>query len=370
MVADEDMMPLSLRTLSKSPSTDHIINGIPIPKQMRLKNSSPDEWEAFVEEWASAGISNSYKLIRRHSGAGDMGIDVAGYVDDNGLFGAWDNFQCKRYSDSLSPSMVWVEFGKIIYYSFKNEYFPPRKYYFVAPNGVGGTLSRLMDKPDELKEKIRINWDGYCRSSITKTTDIPLTGEFLTWYEGFDFSIFSHKTLAELIQEHAKTCFHSVRFGGGLDPRPDPDTPPEDLTEKESRYIRQIFDAYSDHLKVKINSTLDITSSSKPQLGEHLLRQRVRFYSAESLRVFARDTVPPGTFDKLQSEILDGVIDICENTHLDGLARMNEVVNQSTRIALTSNPLVTVTHTKDRQGICHQLANEGKLTWVTGDEEV
>jgi hypothetical protein len=366
LIADEDMVPLALRAFQGNPSTDHVINGIPIPKEMRVKSFSPDEWEVFVEEWAN-GITNSYKNIRRHAGSGDMGIDVAGYVDKDGLFGVWDNFQCKRYSDSLSPSMVWVEFGKIIYYSFKNEYVPPRKYYFVAPNGIGTTLSKLMDQPDELKEKIRNNWDAYCLTGITKTTTIPLTGEMLEWYECFDFSIFSHKTLVELIKEHAKTPFHSVRFGGGLDTRPNPDIPPEYLTERESRYIRQIFDAYSDYLNVEINNTLDITS---PQLRKHLLRQRERFYSAESLRVFARDTVPPGTFDKLQSEILDGVIDICENIHPDGYSRMKEVVNQSTLIALTSNPLVTVTNIKDRQGICHQLANEGKLTWVPRDKEV
>ena len=364
------MKPISRRNVLKNPSIDHVINGIPIPKEMRVRGFSSDEWEVFVEEWASAGISTLYKLIRRHSGAGDMGIDVAGYVDDVGLLGVWDNFQCKRYSSPLSPSMVWVEFGKIIYYSFKGEYVPPRKYYFVAPNGVGTTLSKLMDKHDELKEEIRSNWNRYCRSGITDTTDISLTGELLEWYEGFDFSIFSQKTLVELIKEHAQTPFHTVRFGGGLGSRPDPDAPPEDLTEKESRYIRKIFDAYSNHLKIEINDVLDITSSSKPELNKNLLRQRERFYSAESLRAFARDTVPPGTFDKLKDEILDGVIDICENIHSDGLARMNEVIRESTHIALTSNPLVSVTHTKDRQGICHQLANEGKLTWVPGYGEV
>jgi hypothetical protein len=364
------MRPLSPQPLPRNPSIDHVINGIPIPKALRIKIFSPDEWEAFVEEWGSAAIDGSYHLIRRHSGAGDMGIDVAGYVDDDGLFGVWDNFQCKRYATSLSPSMVWVEFGKIIYYSFKNEYIPPRKYYFVAPNGVGTTLSKLMDKPDELKEKLRLNWDQYCRRAITETTDVLLMGELLEWYECFDFSIFSHKTVVELIREHAKTPFHTVRFGGGLEARPDPDIPPENPTERESRYIRQIFDAYSHQLKVKINDTSDILSSSNPELSNNLLRQRERFYSAEALRVFARDTVPSGTFDKLQNEILDGVIDICESTHPDGLTRMNEVIRQSTCIALTSNPLVTVTHIKDRQGICHQLANEDKLTWVPGNGEV
>ncbi|RZM79052.1 hypothetical protein DYY88_09810 [Leptolyngbya iicbica LK] len=370
MISDEDMRPISPQPPLGNPSADHVMNGIPIPKEMRLVNSSPEEWEAFIEEWASAGTVGSYKRIRRHSGSGDMGIDVAGYVDDDGLSGVWDNFQCKRYATSLSPSMVWVEFGKIIYYSFKNQYAPPRRYFFVAPKGVGTTLSKLMDNPAELKESIKNNWETYCLNKITTTANIPLEGDLLDWFEDFDFSIFSYKTAVELIKEHATTPFHSVRFGGGLDLRPAPDTPPETPTEKESRYIRQIFDAYSEHLSIDINSASDISSSLKPELNNHMLRQRERFYSAESLRVFARDTVPPGTFDRLQSEILDGVIDICEDTHPDGLTRMNEVIRESTRIALTSNPLVTVTETKDRQGICHQLANDDKLIWVPSGKEV
>jgi hypothetical protein len=368
LITSDDMRPILPPSPLGNPSTDHVISGIPIPKAMRVKSFSPEEWEVFVQEWASAGIAGFYKLIRRLSGSGDKGIDVAGYVDSDGLFGVWDNFQCKRYA--LAPNMVWVEFGKIIYYSFKNEYVPPRKYYFVAPNGVGTTLSKLMDKPDELKEQIRRNWDKHCRKKITETADILLTGELLDWYDHFDFSIFSHKSVLELIDEHSKTHFHAVRFGGGLSPRPDHPSPPEHYTEIESRYIRQIFDAYSDHLNVDINNHSDIISSSNPQLNSHLLRQRERFYSAEALRVFARDTVPPGTFSKLQEEILDGVIETCEGVHLDGFARMNEVIRYSASIALTSNPLVTVTHTKDRQGICHQLANEDKLIWVCRDKEV
>ncbi len=45
------------------------------------------------------------------------------------------------------------------------------------------------------------------------------------------------------------------------------------------------------------------------------LRQRERFYHAESLKNFARDTVPTGTFDALQDEIYHGVIDVCEDYH-------------------------------------------------------
>lgn len=292
-----------------------------------------------------------------------MGIDVAGYLSDAGLNGEWDNYQCKHYDKPLSPAMMWLEFGKVIYYSFKTEYLPPRKYYFVAPRGVGTTLANLMNKPEELKNRLHEQWDSKCKNEITKTASIPLTGELLEWFEQFDFSIFSYKTVRELIEGHERTPFHAVRFGGHLRPRPLPTPPPNEHAEQESRYIRKICDAYSDHLKTTVNTVADIPSSA-PYLRDHLLRQRTNFFSAESLRNFARDNVPEGTFDHMQDEVFHGVIDTCESNHTDGLARMREVLKQAAQISLTANPLRTVVQIQDRQGICHQLANDNRLTWV------
>lgn len=369
MITDDDMRPVSPRPSSATPPSNYVVTGVPIPKQARVTMFSANEWEEFVEEWCGS-LDDSYHLIRRHSGAGDMGIDVAGYLSDAGLNGEWDNYQCKHYDKPLSPSMMWVEFGKVIYYSFKNEYTPPRKYYFVAPRAVGTALSKLMDKPEELKSKLCEQWDAKCKNTITKTASTPLTGELLEWFEHFDFSIFAYKSVRELIEGHKQTPFHTVRFGGGLDPRPAPTLPPDEHAEQESRYIRKIFDAYSDHLGTTVDTVADI-SSSAPHLKGHLLRQRTNFFSAESLRNFARDNVPEGTFDRLQDEVFHGVIDICESNHDDGLERMREVVKQAAQISLTANPLRTVVQTQDRQGICHQLANDDRLAWVpnnTGEE--
>ena len=174
-----------------------------------------------------------------------------------------------------------------------------------------------------------------------------------------------------MIEGHSRTPFHAVRFGGGLPPRDidKEENPPSAYAEKESRYIRQLFDAYGDYLATPINSATDIQASSRPNLNNNLLRQRERFYSAESLRNFARDTVPPGTFDRFQNEILDAVIDSCEGEHDDGFARMSKVVQLSTQVILTANPLMSVVETKDKQGVCHQLANEDRLVWVPTETE-
>ena len=170
----------------------------------------------------------------------------------------------------------------------------------------------------------------------------------------------------ELITGHATTPFHSVRFGGGLLSRPKVTLPPKDHNVEESRYIQHLLNAYGDHLKIPVNDTLGLS----PSLSKDFLRQRERFYYAESLRNFARDTVPDETFENLQSEVFHGVIDICDDNHKDGLARMRATVTQAANVQISSNPLASVVRVEDRQGICHQLANNDKLIWVSKDGKV
>ena len=110
-------------------------------------------------------------------------------------------------------------------------------------------------------------------------------------------------------------------------------------------------------------------SCSNPKLKDDFLRQRERFYHAESLRNFARDTVPDGTYDSLQNEIYHGVVETCEKEHEDGLVRLRETLSQAGTVAIGSNPLASAVRVQDKQGICHQLANEDKLAWVPEGKE-
>lgn len=159
----------------------------------------------------------------------------------------------------------------------------------------------------------------------------------------------------ELIDGHAKTTFHSVRFGGGLPPRPASEIPPAEIAPSESRYIQQIFEAYSDNAGEEIANVSSL--SGKPDFQRDFLRQRERFYHAESLRNFARDTVPSGTFEELQENIYHGVVDVCESAHKDGLVRMRATIAQSAQIPITASPLASVVKVQDKQGICHQNTN-------------
>lgn len=366
------MVKPEFKDLSPNPqsglySAEHVISGIPIPKTKRIELFSADQWEEFTEEWATS-LASSYHKIKRFAGAGDQGLDVVGFIKNNTFDGGWDNFQCKYYDHSLYPSDAWVEFGKIIYYSFRGEYPPPHKFYFVAPKQVGTTLGKLLANPQGLKAELHANWAGYCQDKITATSSVVLEGDLLNYFDQFDFTIFDSTSLVDMVVGHASTPFHAVRFGGGLGIRPAPEIPDEHTVTIDRRYVRQLLAVYAEASgDIATPLTLAILDKNdKHKKSFH--RQRERFYHAESLRNFSRDTVPEGTYEQLQEDIYQGVVDICENDHDTGLECMQSTLSQAAKISIQSSPLASITRVADKQGICHQLVDDDRLSWVDENE--
>ncbi|MGX5885586.1 hypothetical protein MJS38_32910, partial [Burkholderia gladioli] len=360
-------MTESRKDIKKPPSPTTVVtaaqvaNGPVIPPQQRLLTYSPDEWEGFVEEWAYYCLATKYKHVQRFSGAGDMGIDVAGFADDKRLHGVWDNYQCKHYDHAIRPSDVWVEFGKVIWHSYQGEYAVPHSYYFVSPRGAGTSLSRLFANATKLREELIANWDKHVKDAITSTQEVPLDVKLRAYVDAFDFSIFDAKTALQLVDDHRTTPVHTARFGGGLPTRPASEKPPQEVAATESRYVTQLLGAYGEHTGKTI---ADPSALSVPKLKDHFRRQREAFYEAESLRVFARDSVPAGTFESLLDDIYDGVIDTHDSGHVDGYAKVCAVTKAARDMQITANALITCTNPKDRDGICHQLVNEERLQWT------
>ena len=338
-----------------------VANGPVIPPQQRILTYSPDEWESFVEEWIYYCLTAKYKHVLRFAGAGDMGIDVAGFVDDKRLRGVWDNYQCKHYDHAIRPSDVWVEFGKVIWYSYIGEYTTPRHYYFVSPRGAGTSLGRLCSNATKLRQELVANWDKHVKEAITTTQNVPLDAELRAYVDAFDFSIFDAKTALQLVGDHRASPVHTSRFGGGLPIRPASGKPPTEVAASESRYVTQLLGAYGEHTGTTIS---DPSALSVPKLKNHFRRQREAFYEAESLRVFARDSVPPGTFESLLDNIYDGVVDTHDEDHPDGYQKVCAVTKAARDLQITANALITCTNPKDRDGICHQLVNEERLQWI------
>lgn len=338
-----------------------IRSGPSIPPIERIKLFSADQWEAVVDEWASS--LPGYELVERAGGAGDKGCDVIATVDSSDPDSDWDNFQCKHYDHPLAPGDIWVELGKLCYYTHIGDYSVPRAYRFVSPRGVGTKLLNLIKKPEKLREGLIANWAAKCASQITTTKSVPLEGPLLDHVNAFDFTRIGHLPTPQLIEQHRATPYFAVRFGLGLPARPASPSPPETIAAEEIRYVGQLLTAYGDNQDTTYASPASLTVP----LMRHLQRARESFYCAEALRSFSRDTLPDGAFDNLQDQIFNGVVDTAEADHACGLTRVNATTTHATNLELTSSALLGRVEPNDRKGIVHQLANDDRLTWVPGD---
>jgi hypothetical protein len=343
-------------------SVSQFNSGPPIEPISRLFLYSPNDWESFIEEWVAAVLSDRYGKVVRFTGAGDKGIDIAGFVGSDGLDGSWDNFQCKHLTTTVSPTVAWPEIGKILWHSYGGSYKAPRGYYFVAPRGVGTKLGQLLAHAGNLKKELKSVWDKNISREITSKEVVPLSGDFADYVEAFDFSVFKWISPRELIEQHRKTPYFIGRFGGALPARPLPDKPPGDVQGHEQQYVAYLLEAYADHKKEAVPDVAKL-KQWKPLL-DHLGRQRESFYHAESLRIFLREKVEPGTYESLQDEVLSGVIDTAEDGHIDGFQCVKAVLVASQNLSLDAHPLGQSALVKDRHGICHQLANDDRLKWT------
>jgi hypothetical protein len=355
-----------------APTAAQVSTGLPVSKVKVLRIMEDEAWEEFTAEWlwARTAPRGEYVDLRRYGGAGDKGLDVVAFTTKNDFDGEWDSYQCKRYGQAgLMPTNIYLELAKLIYYSFTKAppfnkvHRTPRRHTFVAPHGAGTTLSHLLKNPQLLREKLRENWVTYCQDQLAEGLSVPLEGELLQYFDAFDFALFGDVTPATLVTEHAATPYHVARFGGGLPPRPEPDAPPSEPTESESTYVRKMLDAYGDHLGATVDTPTDL-SASNPPLRRHFDRQRELFYCAESLKSYSRDTLPEGAYKGLQDEVYDGVFEVCEKPHPSGYERMREVVQAAGALPIAGHALATVAKNRDKQGVCHQLANEDRVTWV------
>ena len=319
-----------------------------------------DEWETFVDEWVHS-LKEIYADVVRPTGSGDKGIDVAGFMDADCFLGDWDNYQCKHYARPLGFTDIAPEIGKILWYSFCGDYKAPKACFFIAPKGTTPTLDLLLGNASKLKGKVIEGWEKSISKRVTDKQVIELVGDFSKYVNNFDFRVFKAPAARKVIEQHGKTRYHQRRFGGGLPPRPKSEKPPEEVEAHERNYVDRLLEAYADHAGEAQISLSEITKW-KP-LNDHLKRSREAFFHAESLRVFVRDKTEPGTFESLQDEIHDGVADTHDKSHPDGYARVVAVTDMAQTLALDAHPLNRAARPADRRGVCHQLANDGRLTW-------
>lgn len=321
-----------------------------------------DSFEQFTLEWLYGCKKAKYSSIRKIGGAGDKGRDIIAYYRDNSV----DYYQCKHYNNALYPTNYYLELGKLCYYTYRKEISVPKAYYIVASNDVGSSLQDLIDNPLNLLSCLLENWDTYCKTKVTKTVEINLDKPFLDYMRSFDFSIIKTYPMAQVVDEYLNTIYGNIRFGGRRINLPTSILPSNSIELDEMAYIAALLEAYSDELKIQIDTTKSLEAYDK--YFKHLNRQRKDYYSAETIRRFVRDTLTDSQqFNVLKEEIYNGIIDIHEQDYDSGYKRLVADLQQASITNTSKCLLDSKLHcigNSERKGVCHMLVNDSKLKWV------
>ncbi|OKJ70200.1 hypothetical protein AMK31_37100 [Streptomyces sp. TSRI0107] len=337
---------------------------MPSPKQM-VTFYDPDQFEEFVKEWVPA-LDAKYVLVERHGGSGDHGIDVAGYLSRERLEGPWHNYQCKRYAAAVTWATAAQEMRKMFVAAAAGEFTVPTRYVFVAPI-ISRSLPRQFAKPIECRAKFLQELATTKDKLVTRLTDDQRSA-VRDLAAATDFAMFECVDLDEMLELHKTTPHWADRFPfAPFDQGPMEMVPPPQYSADETRYVERLVDVYRERYPGTIDSLEHVPSVQ--EADEHLKRQRVAFYAAEALRVFARDATKPAYFERVKQDVYDIVVEVAARSYPDGWERHGAVMEAAGTVQLTPTALVPFVEPKARKGVCHHLANEERLTWCREGEK-
>jgi hypothetical protein len=93
-------------------------------------------------------------------------------------------------------------------------------------------------------------------------------------------------------------------------------------------------------------------------------RSRLTFYSAEGLKELARDQMADATyFEGLLDDFCDSLYHTYSVSTQSSLRRLQNTVQAAQLLPLGGHVLGVHATPNDREGVCHHMANEGRVEW-------
>ncbi|WP_230746515.1 ABC-three component system protein [Streptacidiphilus sp. ASG 303] len=319
-----------------------------------------DEWEQFAFEWVKLRASHEgYAGVEMIGGSNDRGADVVAFFTEAKLNGPWHCFQCKHYQDALQVADAMPEMLKPFVAKVETTRTLPTRYTFVAPR-IHPRLTDIMLTPKELKRQFL----GYLnrRPDPVKRLDPAVLDKVHALAEADDFTWFYTVNLSTILEVVRDTPLYVERFNlppAGKPKRiPVPDEPDNSV---EARFVEQLLQVYRGYYSPHINTFADALEHE--EAGDHVRRQRQAFYAAESVRMYARDSLPGDPYRELQEDVLPVLLEVAAPRFPTGFDRLQEVLVSASKVEPHSPMLKDHLKNIEKMGMCHQFANVNGLVW-------
>jgi hypothetical protein len=217
----------------------------------------------------------------------------------------------------------------------------------------------LINNPSTLAASLIDGWDEYCAESITRRQKTPLSAEIRAAIEAFNFSRVEHLTAPMLVKDKAAGPALSKVLGLIPDEAP-AGSAPQMIQPEEAEYVDQLRQVYGQASGTKFVTADDVLAHADH--GEHFRDQRTRFFEAASFKRFHRDNTAPGALLTFEGDVYHGVIEVHRDRHETLLRRVDAVMKHAS--ILPASLIGRSVRVPVKQGMCHHLANDGRLRWT------
>ncbi|EGP5363624.1 hypothetical protein KGD01_002581 [Enterococcus faecium] len=178
----------------------------------------------------------------------------------------------------------------------------------------------------------------------------------------------SQKSLVPLKEAYYDKKSGKVVFASGEIEVPKEIAPPDDICEHELNYINCLLAAYSEFTRKSL------TAETLPErFKQDFIDQRKNFYSAEWVERIAREKFDDDgeTAEIWKGDTYEFISSTLSMMYPNAYQRMLEVMREAVKCQTTSaiEEFKNIMRPTSRKGVCHILANEGRLKWVDEYED-
>ena len=190
---------------------------------------------------------------------------------------------------------------------------------------------------------------------------------------GDDSSAAPHKMTSEqfLKSFYIDSENGKLHFGNSVIKIPEELLPPDEIEDEEEVYIAALLAAYSEATGTPV--TKDDVHLLKKKYRENFEEQRINYYAAVRITRIIRDCFinDEEELRKWLDESSDYISDTRRDDYHDGFERLKAVLKMVINCKTTSaiDQCGRLVGPKEKKGVCHLLANTGKIVWVNQDDE-
>ena len=220
-------------------------------------------------------------------------------------------------------------------------------------------LLDLLTHPTRLKATLVAEWDAVCAGKIVVGKAIALTPEIQAAISGYDFTGVSHLTAPMIVKDPtAKAALVQIlKEPPGEAPR---GVAPAEPEPAEREYLEQLRGVYSEAAAADFTDLNAVFADE--EYGNQLRDQRTRYFEAEAFKRFHRDNTDSRLVSQFQDDVYQGVVDVHRQVHTRLIDRLGAVMTHAS--GMEASILGRSARIPVKQGVCHHLANEGRLRWT------